>query len=513
MKKSTIGFLLIIALGVGGMLIWRAVTPLLFEKQQIETSDSSDLDTLRIGGDNYLGYWFITSPDMRKQSKNKGFRVSFTDDGGAYADRLQKFADSEYDCIVLPINSYLAHGGEHKYPGVIVAAVSESRGADGIVGFGDRLPSGKINDLNDASLNYVYTPDSPSSFLLDLTISDFDLDQLRNGGGNRIMADGSGDVLNKARTGEGDVFIMWEPDLSKALALPGMKYLWGSDRFSGYIVDVFVFHRDVVSDKPELVRNFLTTYFRTMSSYANDRERMVEEMARSTSSSKKVVTGQLSKIEWFDLGENCRQQFGIPAKPGDNARDGVINTIIACTDVMVRSGALEKDPLEGDPYRITNSKILEDLSRGNMMVAGKGGGEVHFEELNASGWSDLSEIGTFRIEPITFQSWDNQLTDEGKSQIDKIASLLTNNYPSYRIKVRGHTGVGGDEKENQVLSQARAESVVQYLKAVHSINSARILAEGMGSSKPAPRKAGESMRAWRYRLPRVEFVAVEANRL
>ncbi len=257
MKKSTFGFLLILLIGILGILAVKILKPILFEKSQRATSDAAgSLHTIRIGGDNYLGYWLITSPEMRKMAARKGVQMEFTDDGGAYAERLAAFERGDYDCIVLPVNSYLAHGASHKFPGVIAAAISESKGADGIVGFADRFPTNKINDLNDPSLKIVYTADSPSSFLVDLTIADFDLDRLQATKEWQVKVGGSNQVLKRAKKGAGDVFVLWEPDLSKALKIPGIKYIWGSDRFSGYIVDVFVFHRDYLKKHPAHLRDF-----------------------------------------------------------------------------------------------------------------------------------------------------------------------------------------------------------------------------------------------------------------
>ncbi|NIM13307.1 MAG: OmpA family protein [Candidatus Aminicenantes bacterium] len=516
MKKSTVGFILILCIGVIGILGWKYINSLLFEKKQLSTSDASGrLHTIRIGGDNYLGYWFITSPEMRKMAARKGLQMDFTDDGGAYAQRLEAFAGQEYHCIVLPVNSYLQHGARHKFPGVIAAAISESKGADGIVGFADRFSGGKINDLNDPSLKIVYTADSPSSFLLDLTIADFDLDSLRTNRQWQVQVGGSNEVLKMARKGTGDAFVLWEPDLSRALKLPGMKYIWGSDRFSGYIVDVFVFHRSYLKKHAPQVRDFLQVYFRVLGIYANNREKMIKEMRKSTDLKQDTIEEMLKKIDWYDLAENCQLQFGISARPGGQVQDGVINTIIACTDVMLKTGTFDKDPLQGNPYRITNSTILEELSRAGVMhVMDKSSvRKQEFSSLADREWEKLREIGTFRVEPITFQSWNNMLTTEGKEKVDKIAGLLTNNYPHYRIVVRGHTGPGGDEDENRKLSLERSQAVAQYLIAVHGIHVNRIRAEGLGSSQPARKKPGESMRAYRYRLSRVEFVAVEGTSL
>ena len=125
MKRITVGIILIVIVGAVGILAWKYLAPRLFDRSQLETSDSHrNMSRLTIGADNYLGYWFITSPEMIKAAARAGIQIDFHDDGGAYAERLERFAAGEYDLILLPINSYLQHGQKHRYPGVISAAVS-----------------------------------------------------------------------------------------------------------------------------------------------------------------------------------------------------------------------------------------------------------------------------------------------------------------------------------------------------------------------------------------------------
>jgi outer membrane protein OmpA-like peptidoglycan-associated protein len=512
MKKSTIGALLLLLLGGAVVVVWSLLEPLLFEKRQTKTSDAPDTSlSIRIGGDNYLGYWFITSPQMRKLASQQGIEIDFTDDGGAYAERLEKFNNKEYDCIVLPVNSYLQQGEKYNYPGVIVASISESKGADGIVGFRDRLPTGKIEELNDSLLKIVYTRDSPSSFLLDLMISDFDFYNLESSDSWRVPVDSSRQVLEMAKKQEGDVFILWEDDLSKALELPGMQYLWGSDKFSGYIVDVFVLRRDYLEKyKSEIIR-FFHTYFRVLSIYSNNKDTMIEEIKKNTGLKTEAIKKIFDKIEWFDIHENCRFQFGIPSQIGETVHDGLMNTIIACTDVLLRTGRLKTDPLKGNPYLITNSTVLEELIKAlPPHLADRESGSTSFAALNDNEWAQLRQIGTMRVEPIIFESWNNLLSPEGKNKVDKIAQMLINNYQGYYVVIRGHTGAG-DEDENLKISSERAQSVVQYLVAVHNIDPNRLKAEGWADKQKPPKKPGESERAYRYRLSRVEFVLFEQN--
>lgn len=517
MKRSTVGAVLLLLLGAAAVLAWVNFRPKFFEWSQRRSSDATAGLAVRIGGDNYLGYWFLSAPEMRKQAARAGLAVTFHDDGGAYADRLAKFAAGEYDAIVLPVNSYLQHGAPVQFPGVIVGALAESRGADGIVGYTDRLASGSIDDLNDADLEIVYTGASPSEFLLDLTIADFDLDDLKQGDRWRREVDGSRTVYDRVRDNQGDVFVLWEPDLSRALSLPGVSYVWGSDRFSGYIVDVIVVHRDFLQQHEGEVETLLRTYFSVLGSYAEDRDRLVKEMRRTTDLGSDAIGGILDKIEWFDLEENRRSLFGIARDAGDTVDDGLINTILSCTDVMMRNGRLSSDPLEGNPYLITNSRILETLVAEAGVTASAApaaaGADVIFDDLDEAGWERLRAVGTFRVEPITFQSWNNHLDEDGKATVDRVAQLLTHHYRDYRVVVEGHTAPGGDEAENVKLSLERAQVVVQYLKAVHGVAPERLLARGVGSRQPPRRKPGESPRAYQYRLPRVEFTALEANPL
>ncbi len=518
MPRTILAAVLIIVLGgltvLAAKFLWPYATQKYEAYQQAVTSDSRVSLTIRIGGDGYLGYWFITAPDTRREAARRGIAISFQDDGGSYAARLQKFANREYDAIVLPVSSYLQHGAAHKFPGVIVAAIAESKGADGIVGFADKFPTGNIRDLNNPELKVVYTADSPSAFLLDLTMVGFDLFHLTSTNAWRVEVGGARDAFERARRHEGDLFVLWEPELSRALQeVPELRYVWGSDKFSGYIKDVFVFHRDFVQRHEKEIIDFFDVYFTVIRSYANDRARLLTDMAQSTHLPQDAVENILQKIDWYDLFENAGQQFGLAVSAASPATDGLVKTIIACTDILRRTGKLARDPLEGNPYVIINSSLMEKLIKTvPAMVGRQGGSPVEVAPLNEDTWKSLREVGTLRVEPITFRAGGESLDDTGKEQVDKIAALLVNNYPGYRVAVRGHTGAG-DEAENSKLSRGRAQVVAQYLVAVHAIDPDRLHAEGLGASQPLARKPGESERAYQYRLPRVEFVLLGENAL
>lgn len=511
MRRATVvamvSFVLILVVGYGFV---NFLKPYFNKRALLRTSDAQNISTtVKIGGDNYFGYWFITSPEIQRQLARQGIGIDFQNDGGAYADRLQRFADKELDIIVLPVKEYLDHGKKHNYPGVKVGSIAESKGADGIVCFETKVPTGKIQDLNNQNLKIVYTSQSPSSFLLDLTIADFDLFQLKNSKDWRVEIASSEEAYNKARRKEGDCFVMWEPDISRALEIPGMKYVWGSDKFAGYIIDVFVVRRDFLENNRNVIVNFFRTYFRALTVYANDQNRMLDEMSKLTGLRPEIVKNMLPKFEWFDLNENAYFQFGVSSNPAISGKDGIIDTILQCLEVMRRTG----NSISVDPYLLTNKSIIEELLVGGTqsIYADTPSSTIDFTELSNDEWRRLREVAIVRVEPIEFSIGSNSLSDEDKDQVDKIAKLLIHNYPSYRVIVRGHTGLGSDESENVKLSLERAQVVTQRLIAVHAVDFDRLKSEGIGSTAPPVLRPGESPRSLLYRMARVEFVLFETN--
>jgi len=506
-NKTVLAALLILVLGgmcIGGYwgyLKWAEVNG------KIAASEAKVENTLRICGDNYLGYFFIDAPEMTIQSAKRGLGVQFIQDNGDYAARMQKFATGQCDAIVMPINSYLQHGLPHKYPGVITGAIAESKGADAITCFAEKVPTGKIGDLNDASLQIVYGKESPSSFLIDLTMVDFDLFNLQRANTWRQEVDGSGATLDRARNHQGDCFVMWEPDVSKAIRdVPGLKRVWGSESFSGYIMDVFVFKRDIVNRQADQVITFMDAYFATMRTYGNDRNRMIADMKVKSALSQDEVEAMLKLIDWHDVYENASMDLGISTGVGAPTTEGIANSIASISQVLVKTNRIGAGDTLSDPYSIINTTAMKAaLSKmGNQSAENRV--DHKFTELTDADWDKLEKIGMMKVEKIKFQNATSDLDQAGTDQIDKIAELLVNNYPDARVVVKGHTGPGSDEEANVTLSRERAEAVVQRLTAVHGQQAERFHAVGVGSSEPPARRPGQNQRDYRYNLPRVEFI-------
>jgi outer membrane protein OmpA-like peptidoglycan-associated protein len=104
-------------------------------------------------------------------------------------------------------------------------------------------------------------------------------------------------------------------------------------------------------------------------------------------------------------------------------------------------------------------------------------------------------------EKIAF-AWDSALlSDTSRPALDEVAQALHDN-PSFRVQVDGHASSDGDDAHNQVLSEARATAVLDYL-ATRGVARDRLSSKGFSSSVPADTNLTA---AGRVTNRRVEFV-------
>ncbi len=515
---------------------WFAIKPF-FKKQQQDTerekaeqfelgiTDAKVKSSLKIAGDGYLGYFFASSKQMVKEAARQGLGVQWIDDGGAISQRVSKLKSGEYDIIAIPAAEYLLHGRKAGFPGVIVAGIARSNGGDGIVALKDKLTHNDVADLNKGSLVWVYTGESPSEFLVDITVKDLDFFELRAAddaapgrrGSWRKPVASAAEVYTRAMNGQGDVFVMWEPDLSRSLKKnPNLIYVWGSDKFSGYIVDYFVVNKQTLANREEEVLNYFKAYFRSLDHYRRNAAERTTDMARWADLDRETVETILKeqKIDWLDLFDNCQLQFGIATKDSDvKAQEGVIDTILSCADVLIDTGRIAATDIN-DPYRLVNSSVLEALKNTAPRELGQSEqGGIDFEPLDEPAWEKLREVAKLQVRPIRFGNQTDFEVGAGE-ETDKLAKLLSVNYPNYRVIIRGHTGAE-DSEENRELSALRAEVVMKRLVLVHGFDEDRLHRQGMGSSQPPALRPGENprSRAYRSRVPRVEAILVERGGL
>lgn len=499
----------ILVLGIGGILVFKYGWPLVQERLQLETSDARDTKAkIVIGVDNWIGYFILCSADLRKRLRAGGYLVQCKDDKADYAARMQRLKDGELQFAVATIDAYVLNGAPKAFPGTIVAVIDESKGGDAIVAWKDRIAT--LDDLKKkAAMKIAFTPNSPSEHLLKSMAVHFDIAALRQKQGPwRLEANGSPDALDKLLAKKADVAVLWEPDVTRALAHPGIAKLLGSEDTNKLIVDVLLVSRRFSQEKPEAVASLLTEYFQVAKSYRENAQRLEQDVIEATRIPQDRVKAMLNGVAWVGLSDNFQSWLG-----GSGGADGLVDAIQSTVKILVASGDFRDNPIpDQDPYRIINRQFLSAIYVKTVTGAAAGSPaaqslERQFTPLDEQAWGALKDVGTLKTLPVVFQSGTAELSLEGKQELDKAMENLRH-YPNFRVIVKGHTGLRGDSEENRKLSQERAESVARYLQVTYSVDPNRLRIIGYGSGKPLPQLTGESERTHAYRLPRVELSLV-----
>jgi outer membrane protein OmpA-like peptidoglycan-associated protein len=87
-----------------------------------------------------------------------------------------------------------------------------------------------------------------------------------------------------------------------------------------------------------------------------------------------------------------------------------------------------------------------------------------------------------------------------------VVGTLLAQWPTLKIEIGGHTDDVGGDAVNRKLSQARAQSVLDYMKGKYpAIDAARFTVKGYGESRPIVPNVNDASRAQNRR---VEFTVL-----
>ncbi len=519
MKKHSKIAIVLIILGFATILAYRLYAPALMDSAQKNSSDSRNIKaTIRIGVDNWIGYYPLCSKDLKKRMRHSGYILQCIDDQADYDGRMQKLKKGSLDFAVATIDSFLLNGYTHDFPATVISVIDESKGGDAIVAWKDRLSS--LDAIKQVEkFNIALTPDSPSEHLLRSIAVHFDIQSLLDDKDWRISSNGSQQALQALLQGKADAAVLWEPDVTRALENKDIIKLIGTEDTNKLIVDILLVNRQYSVTHADISEILLRQYFRSLKFYRDNPDRLISDAAADIDLAPTKIRTMLKGVAWMSLNDNAIDWFGVAGNLSTN-RDELIASIESTLDILTQTAAVRKNILPNDdPYRLTNNTFVARLYQqsventnfsANRTQPKSSNKPKQFAPLDAGQWSRLREVGTLKIRPIIFMSGSSELTDEGHSQLDNAVRQLKH-YPNYRVIVKGHTGTRGDTAANLGLSRQRAAAVAAYLQDAHAIDPNRLHFIGYGARQPLARKQGESLRAYQYRLPRVELYLVTEN--
>ncbi|MDZ7356564.1 MAG: OmpA family protein [candidate division KSB1 bacterium] len=108
---------------------------------------------------------------------------------------------------------------------------------------------------------------------------------------------------------------------------------------------------------------------------------------------------------------------------------------------------------------------------------------------------------------VFFKLDSSELLPESKSELDRFLKLIRENPQWIKIEISGHTCDLGSDKHNKILSQSRAQAVVDYMVA-QGESPDRFIAKGYGFEQPLYREFTDEARK---RNRRVEFRVLELD--
>ena len=512
MKKNTVMVLVFVLIVIPAIFGLKHMIPIWNKKMQVQTSDAKDLKgKISIAYDDWLGYFPVTSPRMKKDLRSEGYQIECTNDGGDYTARMKALKEGKYDFVVATVDSYVLNAAPEDFPGTIIAIIDESKGADAMVAY-----TNVVKNLDSFSEDFhsaiAYTEGSPSDFFRKAIPTHFNMPGLKNLPEKFLLkTKDSSEALKLLQEKKAKVAILWEPNVSKALQIPGVSRILGTESTTHLIVDILVVNREFASKHPERVDLMLKTYFRVLKFYKDNPEDLKRDIRTELKLPEDSIQKMIDGVAWVNLSENCHDWFGIGGS-GQITSQGLVDTIESAVSILVNCGDFKENPLpEKDPYRIINSQYIHDIydsgvknGFATLTTAGTSSIAHVFKPLSDVQWNKLQSVGNIKVDPIMFQTGAASLDIEQKEKLDAAMERL-GHYPSFRILVSGHTSLNGDAEANKELSQQRAESVARYLTVTYSVDENRIKAIGYGCEKPLPRQRDESDRTYNYRLPRVQI--------
>jgi outer membrane protein OmpA-like peptidoglycan-associated protein/ABC-type amino acid transport substrate-binding protein len=473
----------------------------------VATSDAQGLkENVRIGMDNWMGYYLLCSKHFKSSLRNQGIRSTCENDNADLQNRFAKLKKGELDFAVTTIDAYLALGADYTFPGTIVMVIDESKGGDALLAWEDTVSS--IDELkNNPALRVALTQDSPSEHLVRSLAVHFDVANFKRRGDWLVSADGSEDSAKKLLSKQVDAAVLWEPDVTKALQTPGIKKIIGTEDTERLIVDVLLVNRKFAKNKPQVVEAVMNDYFDSLKFYQQNPDNLVKELRKETGLKSGAIQSMLKGVAWVSLTDNAYDWFSTISQSAP--AEYLMDTIESSMSILTDTGVLSSNPLpDQNPYSITQSKFIEQLFDTKIGEVPNNRQEAKaktFSLLDGAAWEALREVGTLKVRKVTFARSSGELSLAAKEMLDHAAQDLAH-YPNYRIMVKGHTGLGGDKAANKSLSQDRADAVSRYLNITHGINENRVYANGVGSEEPLARLPDENRRAYKYRLPRVELI-------
>ncbi|MEO0926715.1 MAG: phosphate ABC transporter substrate-binding/OmpA family protein [Cyanobacteria bacterium J06643_13] len=439
-------------------------------------------------GDTFSGYSTLRNIKFQNALQEQNLDLTYKNEFDQKA-RAKAMDRGKADFIVTTLDRYLIYQPQGK----IVGLIDRTVGADAVVFNNQVYPQLKsLVDLEtlieqEASqgkwLKIVYAKDTPSEFLA--TVLDTKFDNFKLANLEAVEVEDSSVAWSKMQS-DSDIAlgILWEPFVTTAQSEGNTVALSSADA-PKTIVDVIVASDRILTNNPEAVTEFVSTYYQNIDSSLQDSSLLAHQIAidgkMSPQSAKTVAKG----IKFFSSIEADQWM-----------QSGVLQQRIkAIASILALAGKTDDIPSDTNlftaeyltPAVNRTKRLLENVEQDNPELAAKlKGVSKEHQTVTPEKIAIAPTIGDLSLRgEVRFPTGSAQLTPQSQAAIAKLSAEIAEFNPeNIAIKVQGHTSKTGSAVVNQQLSQKRAEAVVEQLKQHNLPHS--LISEGLGFAEPLP---------------------------
>ncbi|WP_421655597.1 OmpA family protein [Leptothermofonsia sp. ETS-13] len=496
-----LAFMITASLSIGGLWLFNKISPGLIPSLMGQTTsqpgdkpiNSQQKVQITILGDTFSGYSTFRNRAFQDGLKETGITLRYEDEFDQ-TRRAERLNQGQADLLVTTLDQFL----KQKPQGKIVGLIDRTVGADAVVLNTKKYPALKsLLDLNQLvnqsrtrgqSLGITFAGDTPSEYLALVLDSKFEAFNLQDFQINKV-GDASEAWKQLQEPGQNvAIAVIWEPYVTQARQ-KGYTIVLSSQDAPEVIIDVLVASDRLLQSQPQVISELLEVYYRKIDTNVRDTSQLQTQIAEDGKLSSTEAAAVLQGIQFFTATEAKEWM----------TKGTLTRRINSTAAVLTLTGRLNQLPEQPDSLftnqfitkAANNTKTLIDLVRADNpeladRLAGRGRTITPKQKLTATQVKSAPDIGNLQVQgEVSFSVGSANLTSAGEQTLDKLAQEIKEfNTQTVAVRVIGHTSRTGSANLNQVLSQRRAQVVVNYLRRKGVQHN--ILAEGKGFSQPLP---------------------------
>ena len=428
-----------------------------------------------------------------------GFYVEFILDNDL-GNALDAWIADEYDVLVQTADAfplYTAPDAINENGPKAFMQVDWSRGGDAII---VKRGIESVNDLR--GKNVAIAVPSPAQTLLSYSLEAAGMSYRDV---NVIKTSDNFKAAELFRTKDVDAAVVWSPDdILATRDVAGSKTLLTTVDQSHIIADIMFAKQSVINSKREMLNGFYEGWMKAvaeLNATPANREKAAKYLAELNGLSTDDALGMMSTVYWTSHADNLNF-FGLnPSYRGQQGKDLYSTMAKRFVDTgdaekmapnwrsAIWTGAVQSAKLEGAAYAAEKSKTFKPSTPAEKRAAPVASKPVS----------------------ITFPVGQYKLDENSKTIIDLQFAETAKSFANMKVRIEGNTDSDGSRELNKRLSEQRAQSVAEYLKAQYGMDSNRFIVVGNGPDNPVPGCEQNQNNTCKSKNRRTDFQLIASN--